>query len=337
MKIVTAELTENLRWCIARENPRMYALRSLPGYLLINPLVYPMILGQEGRNSRFRFGCVVENAVLLSTNLLCFKVNLADESSQDPFAPLRDFVPLFLAHLRYCSKQSELSRAIFAGSDCMTYRTEVPAPVFPQIEPDSSDMVSNAELATAISWKHIEQADVAYLAGSPPLYGDVLLDAVQAFLERDDRRVILYSTMSIEIVAKAKLQLARGPRRKQQDDGSTVEMLLDRLPQQVFGRSLRSDLPILFQQAKCLYRTRNGLVHEGRWPTGVDVLSGTNGEGAFRAIECAEAVFQWFGESKQYFPPMGYVEAQVPEGYYVDVRDYPHALPRRFAPLAGLE
>ena len=161
------------------------------------------------------------------------------------------------------------------------------------------------------------------------MFADVLLDAVLAFLDRDDRRTILYATMAIEIIAKTKLHAANQPTQRVPRGQQSIEWLLHHRSLVVLGRSLQHDQPRLYQLAQRVYRTRNQIVHEGSSLGAANVLP-EDGEGAFYALECASAIFAWYGEPGEYVPTSGFVAAQVPIGHVLDPRRFPYLLPRTY-------
>jgi hypothetical protein len=69
---------------------------------------------------------------------------------------------------------------------------------------------------------------------------------------------------------------------------------LHELPLYVFQKSLKQDLPEVYQQARKLYQTRNSLAHCGESAKDRDLLP-IDIFGAIDAMKCATAVFAWFG------------------------------------------
>lgn len=299
MRIIEIEFNEDIRWRIDQSDPCLLNLQSLPGWAFINPLVYPSILSQMVLPAHYHLGLVVNGALLIETNALCFQLTSPHLSDQEIYRNSDEFAPQFLAHLGYQSKQAKISHAIYGGAALSLNLADVPDVIFPLLRAGESSHVINIDCVTAVQWIHVEHADKGIVAGDPPLYAGVLLDAAEAYLARDDRRTVLYAAMAVEMIARAKVGLP--PKRNK---GSNFQQLLGDLPLKTLGRSLEVEKPILYAQAEHLYRTRNGLVHEGKWPSDSTALpEGFAGEGAFRALECAQEVFHWFGEPGEYCPP----------------------------------
>ena len=311
VRIVEMLLTDDAWWRIGRDDPALHELQALPGWSFINPLVYPAVAD----TGHYRLDALVDDTVLIETNVLAFQTAGEDEE----FLRLSDFTSRLMAHLRYLSKQAELGRALFGGGHSSPRPRVVPSPLFPAAKPDNSQWVMNYRVNTAITWAQVQQADAAMLRGEPPLAAGVLLDAVLASMDHDDRRTILYAAMAVEILATTKLQVTRTPR-------GAVAYLFDHQPLKVLGRSLRQEDPSLYAQIGRLYRTRNHIAHGGMAPVRPDLLP-PRGEGAYLALECANAVFRWFGELGDYVPAHGGVPALVPEGWVLEVRGYPGILP----------
>lgn len=330
--IVAAHLTADARWRIHRHDPVLHELQAYPDWAFINPLVYPQVAYEaQTRGGRYRLGEVVDDAILIETNVLIFQVTHDNTSAGSVFGlAWEQFMAQFLAHLRYQSKQVELARVLYGGGPFSERPVSMPTPTFPALRPNDSAWVMNFQLQTAITWSHVEQADAGMLQGDPPLYGSILCDAVLAFLDRDDRRTVLYAAMAVETIAKTMLSAGGSLLGQKQRSEPTALWLLHRQSSAVLGRSLKTDDPALFRQAERLFRTRNGLVHEGTWPQRGDVLP-PDGEGAFHALPCANAVFAWFGESGDYMPAHGAVVGEIPEGWTLDLNRGPGFLPRAYS------
>lgn len=330
MRIVEIELTHEVRWRIRCDDPASVALQTLPGWVCINPLSLPLLSRDvQAGGGRYRLESIVDDSIVIETNVLLLGGPDGDVPPQTMVSLLQVAVPQLLAHLRYQSKQTSMARAHVGGADVGPDRVSVPAPMFPVAKPGESQWMQTYDFNTAITWGHLARASQKMASGAPPLFADVLLDAVLAFLDRDDRRTILYATMAIEIIAKAKLHAANQPTPRVPRGHQSIEWLLHHQPQAVLGRSLQHDQPRLYQLAQRVYRTRNQIVHEGLSLGAANVLP-AGGEGAFYALECASGIFSWYGEPGEYVPAPGFVVAQIPVGHVLDFSHFPYLLPRTY-------
>jgi hypothetical protein len=332
MLILEAQLTEDMRWIVRRSDPAFVDLASLSGLSLLNPLIYPSVSGEIPTSaSRFRFGSIVGDSILIETNALVFLSTASETGETDGVMRVLDKCSELVRCLRQVSKQMELARALPAGIDIGREidKANLASPRFPEIAADSKIWVSNYELSTAVSISHVQQADALILAGGPELHKSVLSDAVLAFLDRDDWRTVLYAALSLEIISETKLRHSASDQRRGRKGETTVERLLHRRPLEAIGRSLKEENPHLFREAEHLYRTRNQIVHEGGTVSKPDSFS-LDGPGAWQALQCANNVFKWWGEDDDYLPVAGHVVGLVPVGYTPDLRKYPQALPRHY-------
>lgn len=330
MRVVELVMTDSVRWRIRRDDPAFLALQTLPGWRFINPLSLPLLSRDvQSGGGRYRLEGIVDDSIVIETNMLLLGGPDENVPSETVTLLMQDIVPQLLSHLRYQSKQTSIVRAHLGGAHVGPDPLSVPAPMFPSAKPGESLWMHNYDLNTAITWEQLSQANQAMAFGAPPLFADVLLDAVLAFLDRDDRRTILYATMAIEIIAKTKLHAADQPTPRVPNRQQSIEWLLHERSQAVLGRSLQRDQPRVYQLAQRVYRTRNQLVHEGMSLASSDTLP-ADGEGAFYALECADATFSWFGEQGNYLPSHGHVVAEVPVGYVLDIGRFPYMLPRAY-------
>jgi hypothetical protein len=154
------------------------------------------------------------------------------------------------------------------------------------------------------------------------VYEGILLDAFRALKDNDFRSALLYSALAVEAMAGELIDaeparlLAERPtaphvRTVEIQEGrskGTLEdpvfkwirksgrfaELLHELPLYVFRRSLKQELPEVYQQARKLYQTRNSLAHRGESDKDRDLFS-LDMFGAVDAMKCVREVFAWFG------------------------------------------
>jgi hypothetical protein len=230
------------------------------------------------------------------------------------------YFPDFLSSLRLVSKQVELARIHYGGHTLSAQEKTLPDLHFPDPAPNNSFYISNYRLQIAITMKQVKQADSNVVNGYFPVHRMILLDAILAFLDRDDRRAIIYTAISVELISEKKIYEAGKPRGKGPPRESTVERLLHRQSLEVLGQSLLQDNPPLYQMIEKLYRTRNKLVHGGRLPDSdeffqIDSIEARAlGKDALFAIRYTNEVFKWFGEEDDFIPMPGHIIVSLPMG-----------------------
>ncbi|MGH0033929.1 MAG: hypothetical protein ACQGVK_02760 [Myxococcota bacterium] len=155
-----------------------------------------------------------------------------------------------------------------------------------------------------------------------PTHVSMLLDAIDA-LDRGEYRVaVLYAAISVEVLANSRISenfeelRARVPEPKNirliktPDASERFDPVYNRLRASarrsfrglhyelalyVLGRSLCTDSPELYVEAKRLHETRNQIAHRGAEDPSSSVFA-TDAPGATAAVHCAVRVFSWYGE-----------------------------------------
>ena len=331
MQVFEASLSGLVEWSIHKSDPPVIPLDSLPGCFLINPLLYPELASDHNR-SPYWMEAWYNDAVMLKTNAMFIATHqsIKNDKGQFDFA----YFPDFLSSLRLVSKQVELARIHYGGASWTAQEKTLPDIHFPDPAPNNSRYISNYRLQTAITMKHVKQADSNLVNGYFPIHGMTLLDALLAFLDRDDRRAIIYAAISVELIAEKKIYEAGNPKTKGPSQESTVKRLLHRQSLEVLGRSLLQDNPPLYQMIEKLYRTRNKLVHEGQVPASDELFQIESiearvlGKDALFAIRYANEVFKWFGEEDDFIPMPGHIIVPFPMGGQHVLPPFPMPLPR---------
>jgi hypothetical protein len=238
-----------------------------------------------------------------------------------------------LVNLRYISKQFDLPTGAGDFYSLSQRRvSQVPAPSFPTPPARSRISVRKYIIDTSITWEQTQAASTYPSDFTPPAFDTILLDAIDAFADQDYRRAILYSAMSVEIVAATKLDEAyeslilvanassdfriisipqagervavKDPIYEYLTSRTDFAQMLHERPLYILSKSLLVDNESLYQTARKLYRTRNKIVHRGEPPAGEDATYfEMNQPDALAAIECAIEVFKWFGERGRYVIP----------------------------------
>ncbi len=234
----------------------------------------------------------------------------------------------FLRKLRFVTKQSALTSEIAGIS---TYeKKRMPKKPFPEPNKGRVLLFGSYRLKTAITLSSIVDADELGLALDVPVYATMMLDALHAFENRDYRKAILYGAISLESLARA-IALSDYNRLLEGDCDSAhlrvcefqqagdivtkkdpvldflmksegFAKLLHEVPLYVSKRSLLIEDQILYRNAVNLYRTRNKLSHGQDVADNGDNLFPTNEKGVRSALECANKVFEWFGQTGYYVP-----------------------------------
>ncbi len=331
MQILEVSLSGLIEWNIHKSDPPFISLESLPGWSLINPLLYPELLS-ENNQSPFWMEALYNDEVLLKTNTVLLTNHQTIDINTLTF--LFSYFPDFLSSLRLASKQVELARIHYGGCSLSPQEKTLPDLHFPDPVPNNSLYISSYRLQTAVTMNHIKQADSNIVKGYFPVHGMMLLDAILAFLDRDDRRTIIYAAMSVELISEKKIHESGKPKRKGRQGESTVERLLHRQSLEVLGKSLLQDNPSLYQMIEKLYRTRNKLVHGGQLPTSDEffqiesIEAKVMGKEALFVIRYANEVFKWFGEEDDFIPKPRHIEVLFPMGGQFVLSPFPTPLPR---------
>jgi hypothetical protein len=331
MQVLEVSLTGLVEWNIHKSDPPFIPLESLPGWSLINPLFYPELVS-DTNHSPYWTEALYNDAVLLKTNAVLLTNHQTIDSDTRIF--LGSYFPDFLSSLHLVSKQAELARIHYGGDFLSAEEKAVPELHFPDPASNNSFSISNYRLQTAITMKHVKQADSNIVNGYFPVHAMMLLGAILAFLDRDDRRAIIYAAMAVELIAERKIYEAGKPKRKGPSGESTVKRLLHRQALEVLGRSVLQDNPPLYQMIEKLYRTRNRLVHGGHMPASdeffqIDSIEArVLGKDALFAIRYANEVFKWFGEEDDFIPKPGHTIVPFPLGGHHVLSPFPMLLPR---------
>jgi hypothetical protein len=279
---------------------------------------------------------IVEGDAFLIVNSLGISVPTGlDLHKEEDYSILSAFLSRFLEACRFLFKHYEMPRS-FVGISPLG---EANLPTIGQvIQADSPMFLNEYRWRTAVEWKRLNEVNQIVLSGGVSAFHGILLDAFEAFRSQDYRRSILYSAVAVETMAAEvldqeyerlltgdvavewwrviELPTSSGTVRKDpvydylasRDD---FRSLLHERPLYLMRRSLLVDNQEVFRRALALYKTRNKLVHRGAVPPeGSDDHLQLNLYGAEQALECALAIFSWFGADSDYVRPYkrGFVE-----------------------------
>jgi hypothetical protein len=321
MKLVTLMLAGVMRWNVRPNDPAEVTLASLGGCRLVNPLIF----APEGDILPIAADC----CHLLTQNLTFVLSEVADAQEI-----VNEKHPEFLRTLRIVAKQAAMpTEALgFQSSE----RDQLPSFKYPKTLNMKGTLFGKYRVDTAATMEHVSKTDQLGLKPNIPVCHEILLDALQACEQRDEREAILYAAIAVEALARTALEIeyqkvvaaAQPPAHTNvmefpQAGGVTVRKdpvyallaegdhfarLLHEVPAYLLRRSLLRDDPALYRRAVNLYRTRNRLSHGQVIEPGDADLLVIDSEGAFEGLETAIAVFRWFGSDGYMLPRM----VQVP-------------------------
>jgi hypothetical protein len=333
MIIAIFHLDGTIRWKLTKESPTIVELQSEPYFAFVNPLtLYDTLVHRSytPNNYTFRLWKREEEAVLIS-NVVSFLINPVRETD-DNFLWDWQIVSQFLNTLRCTSGQSHipLSQSILpskiASSVTVTV-DELSSHVFPhELSIDATRGTTDSYVWTsAVTTEDINKAIKLLQGEMCAPHNDIFVDAIDACLNGDYRKCIIYSAMSMEIMANYVLTKKYNERinsegtsakdlrvlpiivnadkttiidpiYKALTDKDDFKYRLHELPLYLLGRSLRMENDPLYQRAVDLYKVRNKLVHEGN----SEALSFKY---AKDVLDCTYEVFKWFDEGKRYTLP----------------------------------
>ncbi len=343
MNILVVAMLRGSYWLIHKDDPIAYTLQSRPGWSFITPLMLPLIEKEQRTLSRQTMHAMLGDSVLIQTDMLLFSSpeTFKDSTEAEEFA---QYLRTFAGNLRHASKQVEVNgEFVFTTNHSVEQQVlEGTIPSFPSASPGAI-YFKKYYIDTAITWKEVERADMTLANNSLPVFGTLFLDAIQAFIERDYRRTILYSAIAIETLAATKLDeiykslldagdpsgtlrivsiprsgnttIKKDPIYTALSDTDKFSYLLHEMPLYLLRRSILIENEALYQKALKLYRTRNKIVHRGELPlAGENNFFKVNESDAKEALNCAKGVIKWFSITDDYIiPERGFIVAKAIE------------------------
>lgn len=179
----------------------------------------------------------------------------------------------------------------------------------------------------ALTDQHLDKLSRLPSDFEAPIPSDVMIDALDAHLDSDWRKTILYSAIAMESFASTMLDEAyqtallakdrshrvttvvvsggstatKDPVYDALSSGDSFGRLLHERPLYLLGRSLMSDDQDLYRRALTVYKTRNKIAHKGLQPEDEAHLPFSR-EGALEALKVSIAVFAWFGDKRPFVP-----------------------------------
>lgn len=348
MKIYAISLVGDIYWRIHRSDPLILNLESLPGCFIINPLIYSEV-ELASKTFSFKRVVVVNGAIIVSTGGFILGTSLEEfDSTSIPFSIekassdvsdlLSTYVERFSSNLRQTSKQVTIptSWSVIASGELL----ELPELNFTEAK-RSKVSIPRYTLDTAVTWENLTDADLDFLASKSFVYERLLLDAIHAYKDKDYRRSLLYTAISVETLAATKLDEAYDLITQKGDADNVLRLvafsqkggtlitkdpvyellrnrskfleLLHEISLYIFGKSLLVDNETLYQKATKLYRTRNKIAHLGEPHAENQTTFAMTEEDALEAVECAMNIFQWFEVSTHFpIPKLSFVTGYSP-------------------------
>jgi len=319
MRVATLCLTKDIHWLVSPSDKLTAPLKAMPGWAVLHPLTAIRPADDLIPIRQFPTGdgrTTVSRAVLH-----CVVPERATAADRD--TDVLDAMKSLLKRLRHISRQATFPR----GDDMVFFNcgdlAELPNVEFEDPYFGTVHHSDNSFIETALTMDLVERTGELPATFEAPAYEGILLDAFRAVKDNDFRSALLYSALAIEAMAgelidaeHAKL-LAATPlpphvRAVESQEGRSkgsledpvfkwmrksgrFAELLHELPLYVYRKSLKQDLPEVYQLARKLYQTRNSLAHRGETAKDKELLFPIDMFGAVDALKCVKEVFAWFG------------------------------------------
>jgi hypothetical protein len=299
-------------WRLREYGPTEVVVPFLPDWTLVVPTAHAPFAGTTDV-------CVKSGGEILIGREEIVMRSRRPRSRSD--SPLEE-APRLLAALRYLSHQQTIPRTISAASfqDISPFSVEQ-APAVPSI------FTRDYFVRCAVTTDHLDALARLPADFSVLVHVDVLLDALEAHVEADFRKAILYAAIAIESHALYVLEKAHSDALSKRSaihrvaeipvgDGKTAikdpiydvlaggenfGRLLHERPLYLMGRSLLLEDQGSYRRARALYATRNKLAHRGSTPEDENHLP-ISSEGARQGLDTAIEVFRWLGDAGPYVP-----------------------------------
>lgn len=337
-------------WKLNPEDLYPMYLKSLPDWCILSPFVHDkFVLSRDSFSNKPHLVGIGDDFAVIRSQYIIFLV--PSINSLQSLAPARtsgrmsyfltNFLPSmsseFIRKLRYVTKQAELPSE--PGYGYIIVPNEPEMPPFPSASKQYAGRISTYELETAITADSLLSADKLPSTDSIPIHNSLILDAIQALLEGDYRRTLLYAAISMETFSATALEdsysqslnmtpppshlriskftLPGGHTRKKdpvfaylaERSKTDFAPLLHEMPLYLTGKSLLVDDEQLYQRARRLYKTRNRIVHSGLVTEEDTDLFTLTFSDAKIGLQTALDVCRWFGMLEHYpLPGNGYIQ-----------------------------
>jgi hypothetical protein len=319
MRVATLGLSKVIHWLLSPSDKSIVTLKEMPGWSVLHPLALIKPMSEMEPVHQFPTG---DGRTMLSRSILHCVLPECGPNLGARDTETLEAMKSFLKRLRHVSRQATMPRGDdMAFFDCLDI-AEPPNVEFEQPYYGVVHYPDNSFIETALTMDLVERAGELPTTFEAPVYEGILLDAFRAVKDNDFRSALLYSALAIEsmageiIEAEHEKLLAATPlpphiRAVASHEGRSkggledpvfkwmrkagrFAELLHELPLYVYRKSLKQDLPGVYQQARKLYQTRNSLAHRGETVTDKDLFP-IDMFGAVDAMKCVREVFAWFG------------------------------------------
>lgn len=298
--------TSRMHWKIANSAKSKQELRYWPGVTILNPYHYSLAYNNQGFIDYPPSRTGVHNYITAKGLLLEVETKYG-YTPTDPFHKL----PILFRHLRYDSLQSQISINNNIGMVFFLNQDEI-LPGKLKIETRPEIYYHSHFYNTLLTWKHVLQAENRIFQSTVlPVYEEVVVDAFDAYRDREFSKTILFSTIAIESMLASRYDaIQKRKSEKKRDSKNTssssddpiyktlkdgpFKRLLHEVPLYLLGRSIMIEEKKLYQGLLKLYNTRNKIVHLGApADTGNDKVLSINEEGARVAFSLLLDTFNW--------------------------------------------
>jgi hypothetical protein len=341
---VSIHLGRPATWIIKQNDIYPIPMKSVAHWKVLSPLLHETL--GYGRDSDYGKPFIVgvgNNYALLKSAYIVFIVpniehlqifapkNTKDKLSYFLEIYMKKFSSDYMKKLKYVTKQAGLPTETGYGLT-ISRRTHI-SPEFPKASSGNTKITSNFDIETAITAKSLQMADKISSKSSILIYDSLILDSIQALVEGDFRRTILFAAIAMETYVATVLENAyseyllknnnnpririvdnilKGGETKKTDpvfsylserSKNDFSLLLNQIPLYIVGKSLLKENEGLYTKAICLYKTRNKIVHRGIVPEDESNLLNLNFKDATTGIQTALNVCSWFGLKEHYSIP----------------------------------
>jgi hypothetical protein len=238
-----------------------------------------------------------------------------------------------LSILRYVSRQFMIPKsvAVMTMEEAPPY-VGTPSDIL-RSKTGASWAIRDYIFQTAITEHHLHDVTKLPVNFTAPIHSEILLDSLEAHINLDYRKSILYAAMAVESLAQEKLEdlhskaiaansqqhrvismplpggnfLHKDPIYDLISMGDDFGRLLHERPLYLLGRSILVEKPEVYRLARQLYSTRNKIVHRGTVPDDQKFFP-LNHTGSSEGLVAAIEVFKWFGEIGPYVIGHGIIQ-----------------------------
>lgn len=297
-RLIIVELARTAWWQIHIDSPAVFPLQRWPGVRLICPLAWPSVVTLRKDLRYGVHGCPpdAERSLVVASNFIALIWDGLADLSEEQRAVFEtnfflDHIPELLRQLRWagCSPIFPTRHKGGTISDLVGENLiEIRVP-----ERASGAAVSGVDRYWLVSCAAIRDAASRPEGWEPPVYGWLLLDAIDAWQSHDYKKSVLLAAISAETVASLTLEQRfqtlskqpetpqlrlvegadRGANAKKTDPvyeelvtyrrGGRIQRLLHEASLYVLGRSLKVDDRQLFEEIDSIFKSRNEIVHKG--------------------------------------------------------------------------